>query len=323
MSVSFSHENQLPLICTATNTGLNLSHWAGDNIALIEKQLEKHGAILFRDFNVVSADDFADVIEKLYQKILPYLERSSPRNHLSRNIFTSTELTKDADIFLHNEQSYNIEFPMRTLFYCHKPPVANGRTPIADTRKIFQRLSNELRKDFINRKYRYTRNLGSGIGLNWQTAYQTDDKEVVAQYCKDHDIQFEWISDKVLRTHQIRDVVAKHPTTQELCWFNHLTFFNMLTLPQETQTLLRKVFKDEELPNNTYYGDGSKIPDNIIEELKRAYLAEERSFAWQKSDVLLLDNMLTAHGRQSFTGDREIYAGFAEMCNWQQVKIDG
>lgn len=320
MSVVFSNECELPLFCIATKPGVNLSAWVAENALLVEEKLNQFGAILFRDFEVETVDDFADMIEQLYTQVLPYMERSSPRQHISRNVFTSTDLSKDADIFLHNEQSYNTDFPLRILFYCHKPPAMNGRTPIADTRKIYNRLPDELRSSFIQKKYRYTRNLGSGIGLDWQTVYQTDDKVSVEQYCKDHDIHFDWISKKILRTHQIRDVVARHPRTQELCWFNHLTFFNFLTLPKTTQNLLKNVFKREELPNNTYYGDGTDIPDDYLEELIKAYQAEEQSFDWKRKDVLLLDNMLASHGRQAYTGDREIYVGFSEMCHWDQVR---
>lgn len=120
----------------------------------------------------------------------------------------------------------------------------------------------------------------------------------------------------------MRDVVARHPRTQELCWFNHLTFFNLLTLPENTQALLKDVFKNEELPNNTYYGDGTAIPDGVLEELISAYRAEERLFDWKKNDVLLLDNMLVSHGRQAFSGEREVYVGFSETCRWDEVRVN-
>ena len=37
-----------------------------------------------------------------------------------------------------------------------------------------------------------------------------------------------------------------------------------------------------------------------------ALRAETVTFPWRRGDVLLLDNMLTAHGRRPFTGDRRV-----------------
>jgi alpha-ketoglutarate-dependent taurine dioxygenase len=34
--------------------------------------------------------------------------------------------------------------------------------------------------------------------------------------------------------------------------------------------------------------------------------AEERTFDWQKGDVLLCDNYLVMHGRQPYSGHRQI-----------------
>jgi alpha-ketoglutarate-dependent taurine dioxygenase len=35
-------------------------------------------------------------------------------------------------------------------------------------------------------------------------------------------------------------------------------------------------------------------------------------FAWQKGDLLMVDNMLVAHGRAPFTGPRRILVAMAE-----------
>ena len=35
-------------------------------------------------------------------------------------------------------------------------------------------------------------------------------------------------------------------------------------------------------------------------------------FPWREGDVLMLDNMLTAHGRKPFVGKRKVVVGIAE-----------
>jgi alpha-ketoglutarate-dependent taurine dioxygenase len=73
-----------------------------------------------------------------------------------------------------------------------------------------------------------------------------------------------------------------------------------------------KEFKKEDLANNTYYGDGSEISPSVLDELREAYLNECLVFQWQKGDVILLDNVLTAHARLPFTGQRKVIFGMAE-----------
>lgn len=64
-----------------------------------------------------------------------------------------------------------------------------------------------------------------------------------------------------------------------------------------------------ELPRNAYYGDGSPIEEDALETIRTAYANETVVFPWQTKDVLLLDNMLTAHGRRPYKGARSIVVG--------------
>ena len=69
---------------------------------------------------------------------------------------------------------------------------------------------------------------------------------------------------------------------------------------------------EEDLPNNTYYGDGSAIEPWVLDHLREAYMNETVSFTWHKGDVIILDNMLTAHSRLSFVGPRKVLFAMAE-----------
>ena len=50
----------------------------------------------------------------------------------------------------------------------------------------------------------------------------------------------------------------------------------------------------------------------MLDELRAAYAAEKVVTPWHEGDILMLDNMLTAHGREAFTLPRRIAVGMTE-----------
>ena len=69
---------------------------------------------------------------------------------------------------------------------------------------------------------------------------------------------------------------------------------------------------EEDLPYNTYYGDGSAIEADTLAEVQAAYDAETVGFDWEPGDVLLVENMITAHGREPFEGQRSILVSMSD-----------
>jgi alpha-ketoglutarate-dependent taurine dioxygenase len=277
----------------------------------IRERLLCYGGILFRGFPDVTVPTFRSLIVAICGDPLEYLERSSPRHEVKDSIYTSTDYPARQTIFLHNEQSYNIVWPMRIFFHCVTAAPSGGATPLADTRRIYQRISAPTREKLAAGGYCYARHFGGQVGLTWQEAFQTSERAEVEDYCGKNDISFRWAPDGTLSTRQIRPVIVQHPQTRESVWFNHLTFFNIATLGPQTVRALLSLGR-EQLPNNTYYADGTDIEPAVLEELRAAYLAELVTFSWQPGDILMLDNMLVAHGREPFTPPREVVVGMAE-----------
>jgi alpha-ketoglutarate-dependent taurine dioxygenase len=304
-------EQSLPLVIRPDKPSTNLLELAAQYREPIRRKLLRHGGILFRGFPEVTLDTFRDLISSLSAQPLQYMERSSPRHEVGNNIYTSTDYPAKQSIFLHNEQSYNITWPLRIFFHCVIAAPAGGATPLADCRRIYHRISEGTLQKLAGPGYCYARHFGGGLGLTWEEAFQADRRSVVEEYCLANDIHFNWNSDGTLSTSQICPVIVQHPETGEEVWFNHLTFFNVATLGQATADALLSLGKDQ-LPNNTYYADGTDIEPELIEELKDAYHAETISFEWREGDILMLDNMLVAHGRECYTPPREVVVGMAE-----------
>jgi alpha-ketoglutarate-dependent taurine dioxygenase len=142
--------------------------------------------------------------------------------------------------------------------------------------------------------------------------FQTTDRAAVQDYCRSVNIAVEWRDDTRLRTRHVGPAIVKHPRTGEEVWFNHATFFHVSTLAPTIRQALLTAFAEDELPQNTYYGDGTPIEPEVLDVLRAAYEQAMVVFPWQPGDVLLLDNMLAMHGRQPFVGPRRVVVGMAE-----------
>ncbi len=81
-------------------------------------------------------------------------------------------------------------------------------------------------------------------------------------------------------------------------------------------------YGEENLPRNAYFGDGERIEPTVIEHINCVYEQTAVAFPWQKGDVLMLDNMLAAHGRNPFKGQRKIVVGMAQPFNEQILTVD-
>ncbi|HEU4712839.1 MAG TPA: TauD/TfdA family dioxygenase [Pyrinomonadaceae bacterium] len=313
----------LPLIVRPVVKGVSLREWARNSRSVIEASLHKHGAILFRDFDVQSVEAFQQVAREICGELLEYRERSSPRTHLGGNVYTSTDYPPEHSIFLHNENSYQQTWPMKIFFFCAHAPAEGGETPIADCRNVLQQIDPEVRERFREAGWMYVRNFGDGFGLPWSTVFQTDDRDAVEEHCRQVGIGFEWKPNNGLRTRAIRPAIARHPATGEQTWFNHATFFHITTLETGMREALRAEYADDDLPTNTFYGDGKPIEPHVLDHLRDVYRRETVMLPWQQGDLMVLDNMLAAHGRSPYSGERKIVVAMGQPMNRTQLETSG
>ena len=316
-SYYFDDVRKLPLVIEPTVSELDPVAWAESHSEYIATELAQHGALLLRGFDISSVERFEQFIRATSGGALAYHERSSPRSQVSGNIYTSTDYPAPESIFLHNEQSYNLQFPLKIYFFCLVPADTGGETPIADTRRILASVDPDIRERFAKQGYVYARNFGEGFGLPWQETFQTRSKAEVEQYCSQHEIRCTWLPSDRLRTTQVRPAIARHPRTGELAWFNHATFFHISTLNPKMRDFFVSEFAEEDFPNNTFYGDGSRIEPEVMDHLRHVYLQEKIVFKWQQFDVLMIDNMLASHAREPYSGERRVVTGMADPHLWK------
>lgn len=303
----------LPVVVQPRAAGLRLDDWVPEHRALLDTHLRQTGAILLRGFGIDTVSRFDTVVQILCPDLMSYTEGATPRKVLKDKLYTSTEFPAEYSIALHNELSYVTTWPMRIFFCCVTAPEWRGETPIADVRKVYQRISPRTRERFETHGWMLIRNYGDGFSLPWQKVFHTEDRAEVETYCAHNRIELEWKDGNRLRTRQVRPAVRVHPVTGETVWFNHVAFWHISSLePHELRDEFLRQMAPDELPYNVFYGDGSPIELEVIDELRQAYAAELRTFPWQAGDLLVADNMLVAHGRSPYRGERRILAAMGE-----------
>jgi alpha-ketoglutarate-dependent taurine dioxygenase len=278
----------------------------------VDELLHRHGAILFRGFGVGSVESFQRFMDALPKDKPRYIDGNSPRSKLSHSVYTSTEYPAELRISLHNELSYSHTWPSRLYFCCVVAPQSGGSTVIADSRAILRRLSPSLVQLFEDKGVTYVRNLhgGSGttIGKSWQQTFETDSRAEVDAYCRSADIKHEWKPDGGLRLVQSGPATALHPKTGERVWFNQLEQFHPSSNPPEVYEALSVIYEDSpfDMPQYACFGDGQPATDDMLAEVRAAMTQESIEFPWEQGDLMIVDNMLTAHGRAPYTGPRKI-----------------
>ncbi|SCF27469.1 Taurine dioxygenase, alpha-ketoglutarate-dependent [Micromonospora purpureochromogenes] len=300
----------LPVV--VENDGTPLTELVDRRRTELRAALAVHGGLLFRGFDVGGVDGFDRVVRAFSGEPLTYTERSSPRHAIKGRVYTSTDYPPDEEIFLHNENSYQARWPLTLFFYCISPPDTLGATPLADVRRVYAEIDPAVREEFVRRRWMLVRNFHADFGTRWQDVFGTDDRAEVEAYGAANRIRLEWVGVDGLRTRAVRDAVHHRPGSDTPRWFNHATFFHVSTLPKDYQEGLLDMFGADGLPANTYYGDGGEIPADVMDHLRAAYRAASVRFDYRRDDVLVVDNMTAAHGREPFTGARRIAVAMAE-----------
>ncbi len=310
----------LPLLIEPARPGVDLGAWLDRHRDEVAEALKVRGGVLLRGFGVQAAEQLEELARGYSgEQLLDYTFRSTPRSQVKGKVYTSTEYPADQSIPMHNEMSYSRSWPLKIWFLSLVPAEEQGETPIADSRRVYDKIDPAVRQKFADKGVMYVRNYGEGLDLPWQDVFQTDDRDVVEAFCRQQGIEIEWRDGGRARTRQVCQGVERHPETGEWVWFNQAHLFHISSLPAQMRESLLSMCAEDEVPRNAFYGDGSAIEAEALAEIRRVYDEESVVFPWQRGDVLLLDNMLAAHGRRPFKGARKVVVAMAEARQASQA----
>lgn len=306
-----TQDDALPYLIQAAPDRGPLAAWAAAHGPFIEEKLHRHGAVLFRGFHVTSQETFEQVAKALSHDLVA---EGGEHQRLSADSQVYTPVAYPADKFLmwHNEDSFNPEWPKKIIFCPVRVPARGGETPLVDAREVYRRLGPSLLQPFLEKGILYHRTFGMGVGRSWQDIFRTSDPAQVEAYCRQHRIEHEWRGEGLI-TRQKRSAVARHHATGELVWFAQAQHWHPACLDAGTRESLEALYDEDEMPRNCFYGDGSPIPDEVMASICDVYRELQTSFPWQVGDVMLVDNVLSAHARNPYVGERKLLVAIGEL----------
>ncbi|MGC9498921.1 TauD/TfdA family dioxygenase [Streptomyces sp. WG7] len=304
--------NGTHLVRVTPRSGGDHRGWFTANAEALRSTMYEHAAVMVKGSGLAEQAELAEIAEEIGGgPSLEYNERSTPRSRVTGNVYTSTEYPQEQTIPQHNESAYSQNWPHNVFFFCARAAQTGGETPVADSAALLDALPADLVRRFEDKGVLYTRTYRTGMGLSWQEGFQTDDKGRVEAYCAEHGIEAEWDGD-VLRTRQRRPAVMEHPVTGRKVWFNQAHLFHVHALPEAVREGLLEICGEDGLPRNAYYGDGTPITGDEIDTILGAYRDKTLAEPWRTGDLLMIDNILTSHGRRPFTGDRTVLVAMTQ-----------
>lgn len=307
-----THNGQpFPLVLQCQSAGAELADavaWARDHAAELLTQSSQSGAILFRDFPLVSAEDFDAFIRAFGVPNFPYEQSLSNAVRVNRTerVFTANEAPADVMIYLHHEMAQTPVFPSRLFFFCEQPAEAGGETPLCRSDILLERLTEEC-PEFVRACAQYgleytnvmpsENDPQSGMGRSWQSTFRAETREQAEARMRELGYSWEWLEDGSLRA-----TTPRLPAIREVAPGTR-TFFNQLIAAFQG-------WKDSRNdPSQAIrHGNGAPLDGDAV--LQAAAIAEELTFnvPWRRGDVALVDNFVVMHGRRTFEGTRRVLA---------------
>jgi alpha-ketoglutarate-dependent taurine dioxygenase len=286
--------------------------WAAEQRDALRAAVLEHGAVLVRGLGLRDPDQVEAVFRELATGLMTEREAFAPRQQYGPGVYSSAPWPQNQPMCMHHELSYTLEAPGLVLLACLTAPAAGGATAVADAAAVLEALPPDLVARFEREGWLLVRTYNEEIGASVADAFGTDDRAAVESYCRANAIDAEWQPDGSLRTRQRRPAVVRHPVTGRRCWFNQVAFLNEWTLSAEVREYLVDVYGEDGLPFTTRFGNGDPIGADVVTLINQVYEAHTAREPWEAGDLMLVDNIRTAHSREAYEGPREVLVGLAD-----------
>ncbi|WP_337186304.1 TauD/TfdA family dioxygenase [Phenylobacterium sp.] len=319
-------EHGLPLIVEpATGSLANdpeaVQSWFEEHHRTLEDLLPAYGGVVLRGFAIPDTAAFNAMIERYDTDPMGYAGGLTPRSNISGKVFEASRVPPEQKIILHQEMGYLPNYPKAVAFYCLIPSETGGCTTIGDARRYQKQIPARLMDSVRERGVLYRRNyrkpgpeadpLKALFRREWTDVLQVETVEQAEAACEAVGCAAVWEDDGSLSMHYRSSGFVNHSATGEEIWFAQVQgmHFNRARLDRNYDKLNAAFPAGRPRPIEILYGDGGDIPDDLVTPLYDVLDALAVNLPYEHGDFMLLDNIYTMHGRQPYTGKRDVQVG--------------
>ena len=290
------------------DSGLNnlksTQDWLKENKIFIELKLEEHGAIIFKDLPVKTAEDFDQFVSTFNYETFTYEESLSNAVRINKTdkVFTANEAPREVEIFLHHEMAQTPTYPKNIFFFCKSASETGGETPLCRSDQLYEALlkaDKALVESFEKFGVIYNSimssgdELISGQGRSWQKTLGVSSKNDAEEKLSKLGYSWNWIEDDNL------SVTTKTLQATKVLGNGQKSFFNQVIA---ASLGWKKNSENQIVP--VRFGNGEEIKESYIELISELALSLTLLRSWQDHDILLIDNYRVMHGRKPFAGNK-------------------
>lgn len=289
-----------------------LAPWIRQHRERIDEALWSDGHVLFRDFDVGGLDGFeasaASACDALYRHY-----GDLPLASASENVYFATPYPRHLEIRFHNEASHTQTWPSRQLFFCLEPASEGGEWTLSDGRKVIECLPAEMLDRFRELGLVYRRRFIRGLDASWEQFFKVGSLQELREKIAPTGHEIDAISENDLTVSYRTHALLQIPERDTEAWFNQILLHHPDALPTEVDALLSKHFRRDQFPRTVFFGDGSPIPAEWVRTIDRVLTECAIRIETQAHDVLLVNNLLMAHGRLPYSGNRQVRVALGDM----------
>lgn len=281
-----------------------------DIVHQVKSNLSQNGFVILKNENNLFSD-FNLLANTLCHNFYRAGARLDAGLKTNDNFVTKTP-TENFTLLPHSEGFHKPSFstPDTCFFYCDTPPPENvgGRTILVDGFKLYELLSDDIRLDFENKGLIYESLWESS---RWKLEFDVNSKSelinFLAQFAEK--VDYEIVENDALKIRYFGSAIVKR--TKGLSFANSMLAH--LSKIDHPGYLDKKVYTKP--TNNVYFGDGSTMPDKIVNLLIDLQDLICIKHQWTKGDILIIDNQRFMHGKEiaASSYERIIYTKFGQI----------
>jgi len=245
----------------------------------IIKIFENKGIILFKNFNI----DKDQIVKFTDLFTLQYANDANRREIRFENPKLHNVDAGKMEMPLHSEASYSPSWPEIVWFYCRLAPKKSGQTTVCDGRSIYKNLSQKTKNFFLSNQIVYKLK----IPYEKKKNNKNDSEEIKLKpwYIENPGVTdcFIDFKNKEIHLKQKRYAVVETRKSNKVSFSNHL----QIILDRDPQVL------------GWNLEDGSKIPDDIMSEVKEVSDRLTININWNDNELCMIDNKRMMHGRRA------------------------